>query len=304
MLGDGRRETHELRTGCLDVKTLRRGEELSDPADVRQLAQLLKLNRVVARRSLGQNFLVNATLRDRVIGAARLGPEDEVLEIGPGAGSLTAGLAERCRRLVAVELDSRLASGLRRQLEPMRNVEVLNQDILKTDFEQLFPEGGHVVVGNIPFYLTGALMPKLLERPPRPRRINLVVQREVAERWTTPGHGSLSTVAINTFAEPELLFVLPADAFEPQPKVDSALVRMEVREQPAVEVADLGAFFRFVEGTFQFRRKQLKAGLGRMTGLGSTAAAERLSTIDVDPSRRPQTLSLKEWEAVYQRFID
>lgn len=281
-----------------------RGDQLSDPADPRRLAELLRLNHVVAKRSLGQNFLVDAALRDRVIGAARLTPEDEVLEIGPGTGSLTSRLAERCRRLVAVEIDSRLAAGLRRQVEPLGNVEVLNQDILKVDFGELFPEGGHVVVGNIPFYLTGALMPRLLERTPRPRRVSIVVQREVAERWTTPGHGSLSTVAIQSFAEPELLFVLPAAAFDPVPKVDSALVRLEVREKPAIEVDDLDRFFRFVEGTFQFRRKQLKAGLGRLSGRGSAAAADRLQEIGIEPTRRPQTLSVHEWEAVYRAFND
>ena len=241
-------------------------------------------------------------MRDRVVEAAELEPDDEALEIGAGLGTLTLKLAERCRRLVAVELDERLAAILGELARGLGNVELLVRDVLELDLRSLFPEGGEVVVGNIPYYLTGALLPRLLETAPRPRRLSLVVQKEVAERLTAPSGWSLATVAVRVFAEPELVMVLPAGAFQPVPKVDSALVRMRVREQPAVNVGDLDAFFRFVEHVFQFRRKQLRSGLARVSGQSGVFAAVRLEAAGVDPTRRPETLDLDEWQRVYESF--
>ena len=141
-----------------------------------------------------------------------------------------------------------------------------------------------------------------MKEPPRPKRLSLVVQKEVAERWVAAGGGSLSTVAVRVFAQAELVMVLPARAFQPVPRVDSALVLMHVRDEPAVKVSDLGAFFAFVEQVFQFRRKQLRSSLGRLTGEGSAAAEQRLRALGVDPARRPETLDLAEWQRLYEAF--
>jgi 16S rRNA (adenine1518-N6/adenine1519-N6)-dimethyltransferase len=157
-------------------------------------------------------------------------------------------------------------------------------------------------VGNIPYNLTGALIRKLLDDSPRPRRLSLVVQKEVAERWTASSGASLSTVAVQVFATARMQFAIPAAAFTPAPRVDSALVRLDVRERPAVEVDDLQSFFRFVEVVFQGRRKQLGGTLGRISGAGSTEAGTRLRALGIDPERRPQTLTLAEWETVYRVF--
>jgi 16S rRNA (adenine1518-N6/adenine1519-N6)-dimethyltransferase len=124
----------------------------------------------------------------------------------------------------------------------------------------------------------------------------------VAERWTASTGASLSTVAVQVFAEAQLLLTIPAAAFTPPPRVDSALVRLDVRERPAVDVDDFNAFFRFVETVFQGRRKQLGGTLGRISGIGSTAAGTRLRVSGIDPERRPQTLNLAEWETVYEGF--
>jgi 16S rRNA (adenine1518-N6/adenine1519-N6)-dimethyltransferase len=129
-----------------------------------------------------------------------------------------------------------------------------------------------------------------------------VVQKEVAERWTATTGASLATVAVQVFAEARLGFTIPAASFTPAPRVDSALVVLEVREKPAVDLPDLDAFFRFVEAVFQFRRKQVGGVLGRIAGIGSEGAASRLRDLGIDPERRPQTLSLDEWENVYLRF--
>ena len=273
-----------------------------DPADPRELAGILKRHRIELKHSLGQNFLVDPALRDTVAESAGIGPEDEVLEVGAGVGTLTIALAPRCRRLVAVEFDKRLLPALRECTAGLDNVEIVHSDILRLDLHTLFEGGGEVVAGNIPYNVTGALLRKLLDHPPRPRRLSLVVQREVAERWTASGGASLATVAVQVYAEARIELTIPASAFSPQPKVDSALVLLEVREHPAVDVDDMDAFFRLVETAFQFRRKQLGNALGMIAGTGSSEAGGRLREIGIDPSRRPQTLSLGEWEAVYKGF--
>lgn len=275
-----------------------------DPADAHQLDTLLRRHDVDLRHRLGQNFLIDPTIRDAIGEAAGLERDDEVLEVGAGAGALTVALAPRCRRVIAVEVDRRMTSILRDvlTLSSHSNVEIVEADILRFDIEGTFPNGGEIVAGNIPYNLTGALIRKLLDRAPRPRRLSLVVQKEVAERWAATTGASLATVAVQVFAEAKILFTIPASAFEPMPAVDSALVRLDVRSTPAVDVDDFEPFFRFAEAVFQFRRKQLGNALGILTKTSSGEAGKGLSELGVDGSRRAQTLSLEEWEAVYRAF--
>jgi 16S rRNA (adenine1518-N6/adenine1519-N6)-dimethyltransferase len=275
-----------------------------DPADRGQLFELLRRHRVTLKHRFGQNFLIDPVLRDLIAEAAGADSDDEVLEVGAGVGTLTIALAKRCGRLVAVELDRTLMPALREVMTGYGNVELLQADILRFDVAAAFAEGGEIVAGNIPYNLTGALIPKLLDRPPRPRRLSLVVQKEVAERWCAETGASVATVAVQVFAVPRIVMVIPAASFEPSPRVDSALVTLAVRDRPAVDVSDLPSFFRFVEAVFQQRRKQLGGTLGRISGVGSAEAASRLREGDIDPERRPQTLSLSEWEAIYRRFSD
>jgi 16S rRNA (adenine1518-N6/adenine1519-N6)-dimethyltransferase len=273
-----------------------------DPADAHQLDALLRRHRVELLYRFGQNFLIDQELRDAVAASAGTGKDDEVLEVGAGVGTLTIALAPRCKRLVAVELDRRLMPPLRDVLLGHENVEVVQANILRFDRAAAFPNGGEVVVGNIPYNLTGALIRNLLDHAPRPKRLSLVVQKEVAERWTATTAASLSTVAVQVFAEAEMVMTIPAGSFTPIPKVDSALVTLAVRERPAVEVDDVDHFLRFVEAVFQFRRKQLGGTLGRIAGIPSTEAAKRLSDLGIEAERRPQTLTLPEWDAVYGAF--
>jgi len=232
-------------------------------------------------------------MRDAIADMAGATREDIVLEVGAGVGALTIALARRAGRVVAVELDRDLLPALREVTHASANVEIVEGDILRLDVT------GDIVAGNIPYNLTGALIRSLLEAPRhgrgevRPRRLSLVVQKEVAERWTAATGASLATVAVQVFAEAKIGFTIPASCFEPPPRVDSALVLLEVRPKPAVDVDDFDAFFRLVEETFQFRRKQLGGVLARRGFRG-------LAQLGIDPARRPQTLSLSEWEAIYR----
>jgi 16S rRNA (adenine1518-N6/adenine1519-N6)-dimethyltransferase len=273
-----------------------------DPADAHQLDTLLRRHNIELNHRLGQNFLIDPELRDAIAEAAGTTGTDEMLEVGAGVGTLTLALAPRCRRLIAVELDRRLIPPLSDVLLGHENVEIVQADILRFDVGAAFPKGGQVVAGNIPYNLTGALIRKLLDHAPRPRRLSLVVQKEVADRWTATSAASLATVAVQVFAEAKTVLVIPADSFTPMPRVDSALVTLDVRDGPAVEVDDMDRFFRFVEAVFQFRRKQLGGAIGRISGMTSTEAATRLAQLGIDASRRPQTLTLPEWEAVYRAF--
>jgi len=275
---------------------------LIDPADSRQLDELLRRHHITLQHRLGQNFLVDPELRDAIAGASGVGSDDEVLEVGAGAGTLTVALAERCRRLVAVEFDRALIPALREVVGERQNVEIAQADILRFDVAAAFGVGGEIVAGNIPYNLTGALIRKLLDHPPRPRRLSLVVQKEVAERWAASTSASLATVAVQVFAEPTIVMTIPASSFTPAPRVDSALVILEVRSEPAVKVADVGLFLRFVEEVFQFRRKQIGGTLARMAGVAGSAAASRLHEVAIEPERRPQTLTLQEWERIYGAF--
>ena len=273
-----------------------------DPADAQQLDSLLRRHRITLQHRLGQNFLVDPKLRDAVAEASGADRSDEVLEVGAGVGTLTIALATRSRRVVAVELDARLIPALRDVLAEHDNVELVQADILRFDVTRAFPAGAELVAGNIPYNLTGGLIRKLLDHPPRPRRLSLVVQKEVAERWTATTAASLATVAVQVFAVPTMMMTIPAAAFTPVPKVDSALVMLEVRPRPAVDIDDMDGFFRFVEALFQFRRKQLGGTLGRIAGSSGVEAAARLDELGIEPVRRPQTLTLPEWEAVYRAF--
>jgi 16S rRNA (adenine1518-N6/adenine1519-N6)-dimethyltransferase len=258
-----------------------------DPARPGELEALLRRHRITLQHRLGQNFLVDSTLRDEIANAAGATGDDEVLEVGAGVGTLTVALAERARRVVAVEFDRNLIPALREVVASHDNVEVVQADILR------YEGRAEIVAGNIPYNLTGALIPRLLDHEPRPRRLSFVVQKEVAQRWTAPTMASLATVAVQVYAVPRIVMTIAASAFFPPPRVDSALVVLEVRDAPRVKVDDMDSFLRFVEAVFQFRRKQLGGTLAR---LGVKPGAD----LGIDLTRRPQTLSLAEWETVYR----
>ncbi|MDT8368942.1 MAG: 16S rRNA (adenine(1518)-N(6)/adenine(1519)-N(6))-dimethyltransferase RsmA [Longimicrobiales bacterium] len=245
-----------------------------------------------AKRSLGQNFLVDGNLQRKIVAALNPGPGDLVVEIGPGPGALTDHLAGRVERLVLIELDTALATRLAERLGDRRGVEVWNEDILEVDLPGRI-EGweGASVIGNIPYNITTPILFHLLERP-RPAEIVLMVQREVADRIVAKagaeGYGALS-VGVQSVANVELLFGVPRGAFRPVPRVDSAIVRVEPHHPPTLSTHDEFRLRRLTRAVFQWRRKQMQKTLRDHPDLALPREVVGRLARSTDLSRRPET---------------
>ncbi len=258
--------------------------------------QLLEHHGITPRRDLGQNFLWDPGLLARIVELAQLGRDDVALEIGPGTGALTRYLAEAARRVVAVEVDERLIPVLRRHTADLSNVEIVQADILEVDIGALVGDGPFRVVANLPYYITSAILRRLLENPPRPQRLTLTVQREVAERLIArPGDMSLLAVSVQFYGRPRICHRIKAGAFWPTPDVDSAVVCIDVSGAPTVPVDDERRFFRVVRAGFSQKRKQLKNALASGLNLETATVIAALEQAGIDPRRRAETLSLEEW---------
>jgi 16S rRNA (adenine1518-N6/adenine1519-N6)-dimethyltransferase len=255
-------------------------------------------------RRWGQNFLADRHQLDRIVEALELVPTDNIVEVGPGLGALTVELAGRARAVAGVEIDPACVKALGLTLRERSNVRIVEADILRTPVSALLPSP-YRVAGNIPYNLTGALFVHLFEQPQSPARIDLLVQKEVAERLVAPAGGwSLATLGVRVYGRPELTVRVPRAAFLPVPKVDSALVRVIPDAEPAIPREDLPSFFDFVTPFFQARRKQLPFVLGRRRGTSGAEARARLSVIGIDPARRAETLTLEEWRRLFESERD
>jgi 16S rRNA (adenine1518-N6/adenine1519-N6)-dimethyltransferase len=247
-------------------------------------------------KSLGQNFLIDEEALLRVVDAAGIEGGDDVLEIGPGLGGLTRHLAGRARRVVAVELDGDLLPPLREVLVSHPNVRLVHGDILALDPAELMSSPGYLVVANIPYYITSALIRHLLEARARPRRLVLTVQREVAERITAiPGEMSLLALSVQLYGQPRVVAHIPAGAFYPAPKVDSAVIRTDLYPAPIIPEAHIPGFFRLAKAGFSQKRKTLRNALSAGLACEPAQAKQLLGAAGIDPQRRAETLSLEEW---------
>jgi 16S rRNA (adenine1518-N6/adenine1519-N6)-dimethyltransferase len=245
-------------------------------------------------KGLGQNFLQDESALREIVSVADLKPDDAVLEIGPGLGSLTRYLALAARSVTAVELDRNLFPALKKILAPYKNVRLVQGDILDLDPAELMDAPDYVVVANIPYYITSAVIRHLLESDPRPRRIVLTVQKEVAARiCALPGDLSLLALSVQVYGQPSIAAHIPAEAFHPAPKVDSAVVKIEIYAEPVIPSARLETFFRLAKAGFGQKRKTLRNSLGAL--LGREGAESLLAAAGIDPMRRAETLSLEEW---------
>ena len=264
------------------------------------------LNRFKLRadKKLGQNFLIDENVVRQIVEAAELSEADTVLEVGPGIGTLTQGLAESKAKVVAVELDTRLLPVLATTLEGYDNVRVVHGDILKVNIMEEVGAPEFKVCANLPYYITTPIIFALLEKRLPMERLVAMVQKEVAERMAAqPGgkdYGALS-VAIQYYTEPEIAFIVPPTSFIPAPAVDSAVIVCKRRSKPPVEVCDEALFFRVVKAAFSLRRKMLSNSLKNM-GIKGEQVTKWLELAGVDGKRRAETLSLEDFAKLTNSF--
>ncbi|MBI5212383.1 MAG: 16S rRNA (adenine(1518)-N(6)/adenine(1519)-N(6))-dimethyltransferase RsmA [Nitrospirae bacterium] len=243
------------------------------------------------KRHLGQNFLFDPSILRRIVEVANITNDDTVVEIGPGLGTLTKILAEIAKKVIAIELDYELYERLKQELKGFKNIELIHDDALKYPYEALEP---FKVVANIPYYITTPIIFRLLDALKNMKSMTLTIQKEVAQRIAakpdTKEYGVLS-IMVQYYGKPELKFVIPKGAFRPVPKVDSAVIRIEILDKPAVTVDDEKLFFRVVKTSFAQRRKTLANSLKSI----SNDIKEILIDAGIDPRRRAETLSIEEF---------
>ncbi len=257
---------------------------------------LLRQHGLRARKRLGQNFLQDTSALEKIARAAQIQSTDTVLEIGAGLGSLTRHLARRAHQVVAIELDAKLIPILQTVLQPYANVRLVCGNALGFSPADLGLPPDYIVAANIPYHITSALLRHWLESDPRPRRLVLTVQKEVAERiCAVPPQMSLLALSVQFYGEPRMVERIPAGAFFPAPGVDSAVVRIEVRAKLPVPPETLERFFQLARAGFHQRRKTLRKALSSALGISSEAAESMLRQAGIEPQRRAETLSLEEW---------
>ncbi len=278
--------------------------------DIGSIRSLLNRHDFTFSKSLGQNFLVNPSVCPRMAEACAESHGDGVVEIGPGVGVLTQELAQRFRKVVCYELDSRLLPVLDETLAEYDNVTVRNEDILKADVPALFADafGGMrvSVCANLPYYITSPILMFLLENRFPFSNITVMVQKEAAERICAPVGSRLSgalTAAVHYYAEPEKLFCVSRGSFMPAPNVDSTVIRLTVREKPAVEIADEAHFFRLIAAAFSQRRKTAANSISAGMGLPKRVVEDALQGLGMEQNVRAETFTLEDFAAMSALLI-
>lgn len=271
------------------------------------MAKIRKKHGFRHSKSLGQNFLSDIHIIEDIVDGSDIEPEDLVIEIGPGMGVLTAAAAERAGKVIAVEIDKKLIPILKETLAEYDNVQVINADIMKTDLTEIVEanrptDGGKVrVIGNLPYYITTPIIMKLLEENVPADSITIMMQKEVADRIkAAPGgkdYGAL-TVAVGFYCTITHVADAPKEVFVPRPKVDSTVIRLDLRKECPVDLIDQKIFFETVKGGFGQRRKTLLNSLTGVRGLPKPEIADALDAAGIDQKRRAETLSLGEFASV------
>ncbi len=272
-----------------------------------QIRAFFALNHTRPKKQLGQNFLVNPEPLKIILEAGALTAHDTVIEIGAGLGCLTEVMARHVERVIAVEVDELLFNALAAQFSTDSRVQLLNADILKVEFDSLLSEGtGTVpttfkVIANLPYSITTPILWKLLAHHKQIHSCVLMMQKEVAERIAAPpggkDYGAL-TIGVTYYAEATLIATLPPENFYPAPKVDSALLKLTMREKPKVAVEDEELFFRIVRTAFRTRRKMLKNALVRGRFVSGEVLAAKFEELGIAPQRRAETLDITEFAAL------
>ena len=248
-------------------------------------------------KGLGQNFLSDDTVLAGIVDAAGIPENAPVLEVGPGLGSLTRHLAETAGRVIAVELDKDLVPVLRKEFADCPNTEIVQGDILQFSPDEYFTDEDYYVAANIPYYITSAVIRHLLEGKARPKRMALTVQKEVAERiCAVPGKLSLLALSVQVYGKADMPMIIPASAFYPEPNVDSAVVRIEIYDDPLIPEEQMDDFFVLAKAGFGQKRKTLRNSLSSNLHISGSAAEEMLRKADIDPIRRAETVTINEWK--------
>jgi 16S rRNA (adenine1518-N6/adenine1519-N6)-dimethyltransferase len=279
-----------------------------DPAPIKSLPHLdpgtlLRAHGLSPRKGLGQNFLVDDGALRQIVTAAGITPMDTVLEVGPGLGHLTRYLAAGAGSVLAVELDAKLLPLLKESLAAWSNVTFLHGDILKLDLAQLGLPTGYLVVANIPYYITGELIPFFMEAPVKPSRLVLTVQKEVAEAiCAAPGDLTIRALSVQIYGLPTIAARIPATAFYPTPDVDSAVLRIDLYPHPLIPPDRLPTFFTLIKAGFSQKRKTLRNSLAGGLGWKPDKAVDLLQKAGIDPQRRAETLSISDWEQIVLKF--
>ncbi len=271
---------------------------LTDIPPLNALA-LLKRYGLHADKRLGQNFLEDTEALESITRAAGIEADDTVLEVGPGLGSLTRYLAVSAKQVVAVELDLKLIPPLKTVLKPHANVRLIHADILDLAPSEIIDQPDYLVVANIPYYITSAIIRHLLESGRKPRRIVLTIQKEVAERiCAKPGDLSLLALSVQVYGQPRIAARIPASAFFPAPSVDSAVLVIEIYPEPLIPVPMLERFFQLTKAGFGQKRKTLRNSLSAGLHIAPAQTESMLREAGIDPMRRAETLSIPEWDAL------
>ncbi len=260
-------------------------------------AKLLQKYGLRPKKKLGQNFLQDPNILEEIVAIANVNEKDTVLEIGPGLGSLTRHLAEKAEKVIAVEIDKNIIPPLRASLAGYPNATIIEGDMLKITPSEIINAPEYLVVANIPYYITSALLRHLIENKPRPKRMVLTIQKEVAKRICTPEGKKMSLLAlsIQVYGKPEVAAEIPASAFYPPPKVDSAIIRIDLYKDARIPAHLLDDFFHLAKAGFSQKRKTLRNALAGGLRRPTTEIEKLLEEADIDSRRRAETLNLNEW---------
>jgi 16S rRNA (adenine1518-N6/adenine1519-N6)-dimethyltransferase len=275
---------------------------------IERTTALLRRSGIRIKKNLGQHFLIDEEILELILSTAELTGRDIIVEIGPGLGVLTEELCRRAGRVIAVEIDNRLAIKLNRRLSRYHNLTVINGDILKIPLPELFTEAGIVssgfkVVANLPYYITSPVLRHFLESDLKPEMMVVMVQKEVAEEIAArPGKMSLLSLGIQLYGQAEIIKRVPAECFYPEPAVDSALLKIVPHKILPVDITDTGKFFSFVKAGFSTARKQLVNSLSNGLGISKSDVQELLDHAGITARRRAETLSLEEWAHLWRVY--
>jgi 16S rRNA (adenine1518-N6/adenine1519-N6)-dimethyltransferase len=268
----------------------------TDLTDIHVLRNLLYAHHMRPNKSFGQNFLVDRSILQQVVDAAELETTDQVLEVGAGTGVLTRELATRAARVVAVELEQDMLTLLRGTIGSYPNIEILARNLLYLDPQEVFGRQPYKLVANLPYYITAPTFRHFLESTNPPRLLVVMVQYEVAQRIVAePGDLSLLGVSVQFYGQPRIITRVPARAFYPSPKVDSAILRVDVNPQAPLSPGERDTFFRVVHAGFSERRKQLHNSLAHGLHRKDEEIRKWLSAASIEANRRAETLSIEEW---------